>query len=182
MMSSNISLLNKSTGTLEKTLKNNRFKGPITPAFGIPFQGVTNPQEWDQDWYTSWSAKKNQNLVHLKREDELSRYKPFKSGSLLDRSRLPTRPGVKTSMPSDSPVSIRDDVSISSQLKSANHDGGDDDGVLWIGNIYVVKNRPGERMSRVHPDFTSFLHKSRWKSKYFPSRNDETYASTISMR
>lgn len=164
-------------GKIEKTIENNRVKGPIiTPAFGIPFQGIGRPLEWDEDWYTSWPTQKNHKLVHIKKEDEMSRYKAFKSNTskMLDKSRLPSKPGFKVSMPSDSSVLMRDDVSISSQLKIANHkDGGDDDIAIWIGNIYVVKYRPGERMSRVHPEFTSFLHKSRWKMKYFPSGNKE---------
>lgn len=159
-------------------------KAPITPAFGIPYQGICAPQEWDEDWYTTWTAKKNHKLVHITKEDEMSRYKAFNKSSpskmLVDRSRLPSKPVFNISKPSDLSVLMRDDVSISSQIKSANQKETGDNDSVWIGNIYVVKNRPGERMSRVHPEFTSFLHKSSWKMKYFPSRNNQS--STILMR
>ena len=50
---------------------------------------------------------------------------------------------------------------------------GDDDescfvGLPEIGSIYTIRFRIGERVSRVHYDYTSSLRKSRWKKKYFP--------------
>lgn len=37
-----------------------------------------------------------------------------------------------------------------------------------IGTICTIRFKIGERVSRVHPKFTSSLRKSRWKKKYFP--------------
>ena len=37
-----------------------------------------------------------------------------------------------------------------------------------IGKLHTMRYRAGERMSRVHYDYTSFLYKSKWKRKYFP--------------
>lgn len=37
-----------------------------------------------------------------------------------------------------------------------------------IGTICTMRYRIGERVSRVHPQYTSSLRKSRWKKKYFP--------------
>jgi len=37
-----------------------------------------------------------------------------------------------------------------------------------IGTICTMRFRIGERVSRVHPHYTSSLRKSRWKKKYFP--------------
>lgn len=36
------------------------------------------------------------------------------------------------------------------------------------GEIINVRQKIGERVTRVHPDFTSSLRRSRWRKKYFP--------------
>lgn len=36
------------------------------------------------------------------------------------------------------------------------------------GEIVNVRQKIGERVTRVHPDFTSSLRRSRWRKKYFP--------------
>jgi hypothetical protein len=38
--------------------------------------------------------------------------------------------------------------------------------VVEIGSLCPVRVRAGERVSRVHVDYTSFLRHSRWRKKY----------------
>ncbi len=38
--------------------------------------------------------------------------------------------------------------------------------VVEIGSLFPVRVKPGERISRIHPEFTSSLRQSRWRKKY----------------
>jgi hypothetical protein len=38
--------------------------------------------------------------------------------------------------------------------------------VVEIGSLFPVRIRAGERVSRVHEDYTSSLRRSRWRKKY----------------
>ena len=38
--------------------------------------------------------------------------------------------------------------------------------VVEIGSLCPVRVKPGERISRIHPEFTSSLRQSRWRKKY----------------
>jgi hypothetical protein len=53
------------------------------------------------------------------------------------------------------------------------HDGDESDCDSWedtpeCGKIRNVRLRPGEKITRVTPDLTSYLRRSRWRKKHFP--------------
>ena len=61
---------------------------------------------------------------------------------------------------------------ISDRYHSTSHSQFEDD-ETWedppeCGTLENVKLKIGERVSRVHPDHTSNIRRSRWRKKYFP--------------
>jgi hypothetical protein len=117
----------------------------------MPMENIAEEGQWDVEWYTTWSARRN--------------------------------------MPKPPPVSAHPVVTDGESSAYASEDGSEDsseDGTgsytdsstymdedEWedapeCGTLVNVKQKIGERVSRVHPDYTSSLRRSRWRKKYFP--------------
>jgi hypothetical protein len=128
-----------------------------------------HPEEWTEDWYKTWEAKKHRSLS---RSVTSSYCSGMESGE---------EPSSETEA-----GTARDDTSsyidgssgsyTTSSGFSAEDDGTDFDpddrsdyeDTPQCGELINVKPKIGERVSRIHPDYTSRLRRSRWRKKYFP--------------
>jgi len=113
------------------------------------------PKPWEEEWYTSWLARKhNSGMLDHGGRKQASRYSPMHSaGSVRPNSRGSVRSNART---------------VRSKFGLTDDDEEDKEEEATIGRLHTVRYRPGERLSRVHYDYTSFLFKSKWKKKYFP--------------
>lgn len=142
----------QSLGSTVNAFQNDRIKQRITPAFGIPFEGLHMPQAWKKSWYTSSFAKMDQ--MYTKADDT-------SISIIISRSDSSTMSGPKTSskyQKSDPVSSILGDASVSNTSNSVSMTKDRRNQNIWIGNIYVTKLKLGETISRIHPDYTSALY------------------------
>ena len=125
-------------GSLTQTRLNKRIVESTTQTNQIMMKRLMYPKQWEEEWYLTWLTRKR-NLVNLKRNNS-------------------ARPFLQTVTRNGSGGSDGNSID----------DEKDQHNVQNIGKIYTVRYRSGERMSRVHYDYTSFLYRSKWKRKYFP--------------
>ena len=133
-------------GNLVNTRGNDKIKAPICKpkSMEMPMRNIPDPGDWTPEWYTTWESRK----LHLPR--------PSTEGSVSD---------------SDSENSGSEE---GSQLSGSYSSGSSYDDDEWeeapeCGTIVNTRQKIGEHVTRVHPDFTSSLRKSRWRKKYFPA-------------
>jgi len=134
-------------GDLVKTSGNDKIKAPICQpkSMEMPMRKIPDPGDWTPEWYTTWGGQK----LLL----------PPTVDSCTDDSDTETR-------------YTNDKDSLRSYYSSGSSYDDDDD-EEWedfpeCGNIINTRLKIGEHVSRVHPDYTSSLRKSRWRKKYFP--------------
>ena len=141
-----------------------------------------HPEEWTDEWYKTWKRPEHSNDDHSAESSYTG------SGS----SRSGTE-GSATNIESDSASSIIGKAESHSTAHTGSVHGGsfstgdrssrsyvdvssgddytyidDDDDTPQCGVLINVKPKIGERVSRIHPDYTSQLRRSRWRLKYFP--------------
>lgn len=109
----------------------------------MEMKNIAYPKPWEEEWYTTWFTRK----TNAGRESKDKRYKPMMDDGM-------TRAGSVAF----SRMSVFDNVETQESLDTSK----------TIGKIHAVRYRAGERMSRVHYEYSSFLFKSKWKRKYFP--------------
>lgn len=103
-------------------------------------------EEWKKDWYKKrWAGPVPSNL----------------SGSLV----LESPSGQENEFPAPVPYS--------NPFLQVDRADSDDDDLSWeetpeCGKFKHVILKPGDRISRVSPDLTSYLRRSRWRKKHFP--------------
>lgn len=96
--------------------------------------------EWSEDWFTTWKSRRdNPNNLATFVQD-------VQCGEEEDEARGEEE-GTSARRPSSS----------SSSGKRV---------VVEIGSLCPIRVRGGERVSRIHPEFTSSLRQSRWRRKY----------------
>eukprot|EP00554_Chaetoceros_debilis_P003371 CAMPEP_0194083662 /NCGR_PEP_ID=MMETSP0149-20130528/9685_1 /TAXON_ID=122233 /ORGANISM="Chaetoceros debilis, Strain MM31A-1" /LENGTH=810 /DNA_ID=CAMNT_0038766105 /DNA_START=106 /DNA_END=2538 /DNA_ORIENTATION=- len=130
-------------GSIDQAKLNRRFQYPAAESNMISMNRLVYPKIWEEEWYTSWLARK-QNPGRLTTMSGGSRY------SVVGSNR-------RTSS---------EESSI--QSSTMNNFGPNNDSDKSIGKIYSMRYRSGERLTKVHWDYSSFLFKSRWKKKYYP--------------
>lgn len=124
---------------------------PISHPKSVPMQ-ISNPPDpntWEEEWYTTWKTRKD-NPNSLKRR-EMENNDDDDYQSVVTKQRRP-----------NSKSSRRQITDLESCI------GAITLSLPEIGTINTLRYRTGERVSRVHCEYTSFLRKSRWKKKYFP--------------
>jgi len=143
-------------GTFKEVNGNDKIKAPVCKpkSMEMPMNNIPEDGEWEEEWYTSWSTRRNmpkpQNdpvRVDTEREEE-SMYESSESESLSESSQE------TGSSYTDSSTYVDDE------------DEWED--APECGTFLNVKQKIGERVTRVHYDHTSSLRKSRWRKKYFP--------------
>jgi hypothetical protein len=110
-------------------------------------RNIPDPGDWTPEWYTTWESRK----LHLPR--------PSTEGSRSD---------------SDSENSGSEEGSQVSGVSGSYSSSSSYDDDEWeeapeCGTLVNTRQKIGEHVTRVHPDFTSSLRKSRWRKKYFPA-------------
>ena len=179
-----ISLSRNWFGDLVRTRGNDRVKQPVAypKSMEMPMENLNDANEWVEEWYTTWQTRNNP----IKRD---SSYRSGRSGRSC-RSGRSSRSGTLT-LGSDTSTEYSrghdtisqgddDDYSYSPSMSTeydvdryhSSYDD-DDDESTWeeppeCGTFLNVKLKIGDRLSRVHPDHTSSLRRSRWRKKYFP--------------
>mmetsp|Transcript_22839 Transcript_22839/g.28020 ORF Transcript_22839/g.28020 Transcript_22839/m.28020 type:complete len:926 (+) Transcript_22839:115-2892(+) len=139
-------------GSIHSQRINDKIIDPVAQPKSVSIADVvTFPNKWEEEWYTTWlTRKKNPNKAKVDRRKESKRSRKSKK-----------KKSKKSRRHRD-----YDDDSYQSERKI--EEDTNDLQHLQIGEIYTHRFRLGERVSRVHPYFVSYLGKSRWKKKYFP--------------
>lgn len=140
-------------GTLEEVNGNDKIKAPVCKpkSMEMPMENIPEDGEWDVEWYTTWSARK-----HMPKPPPANATVATEGeGTLYESEYGSEESSQETGSYTDTSTYIEED---------------DDE---WedapeCGTIVNVKQKIGERVSRVHPDYTSSLRRSRWRKKYFP--------------
>ncbi|MGK3755160.1 MAG: hypothetical protein ACI8RD_007469 [Bacillariaceae sp.] len=136
-------------GNLVNTRGNDKIKAPVCKpkSMEMPMRNIPDPGDWTPEWYTTWESRK----LHLPR--------PSTEGSRSD---------------SDSENSGSEEGSQVSGVSGSYSSSSSYDDDEWeeapeCGTLVNTRQKIGEHVTRVHPDFTSSLRKSRWRKKYFPA-------------
>jgi hypothetical protein len=135
-------------GDLVRVRGNDKHRPPVCQpkSMEMPMENIPDPGEWTEEWYTTWKApdnKRNHSESHSGYEDS-----SVDGGSSTDSG------------------SSSDNDSVNERASNDDYDSWEE--APECGTIVNVKQKIGERVSRVHPDYTSSLRRSRWRRKYFP--------------
>lgn len=140
-------------GGLVKTSGNDKIKFPVCKpkSMEMPMRNIPDPGDWTPEWYTAWGGQKNKLLLPR----QLSESSGF-SDSESDTDR------------EDEDHYGKDSLRSYSTSSSFSDDDEEWEDAPECGTLLNTKLKIGEHVSRVHPDYTSSLRKSRWRKKYFP--------------
>jgi len=118
---------------------NDRVPNPVCrpKSLQVSVTKIAEPGEWNEDWYTTWRS----------RRDNPNNLITFAADVTVKNSE---RLFVHNVTMSGSPDCTK------SQKKY----------VVEIGSLCPMRVKAGERVSRIHPEFTSSLRQSRWRKKY----------------
>ena len=162
-------------GKFQRARGNQRIREPVAHprSMEMPMENNPHPEEWTEEWYKVWKApnRTNSSLDSCSYSDS----EDFDSRSGGSRS-IPDDSSSymgKSSSHSDSEYGSYADEAASSRSEygiSDNdyEDSMDEDDAPQCGELINVKPKIGERVTRIHPDFTCSLRRSRWRKKYFP--------------
>lgn len=117
----------------------------------MPMGNIPDPGDWTPEWYTTWGRRKLQ-LPRSCPQDDIDSYTVGTDGQTYDSGTC----GSGTYM---------------TYSTYGDYDDEDDE---WeeapeCGTLVNTRQKIGEHLTKVHPDFTSSLRKSRWRKKYFPA-------------
>jgi hypothetical protein len=155
-------------GVMPRRRGNDKYREPVArpDSMAMPMSH-RQEQDWPNEWYSSWQSRK---LFGEEEHDDGSSTSSFSStssrssgertGSILSGSVLSG--SVLTRGTRDSGDSLDDYESDCESTWDYDDDGPE------CGHIVNVKQKIGERVSRVNPYTTSSLRRSRWRRKYFP--------------
>lgn len=107
---------------------------------------IPDEDEWNENWYTTWRSRRD-NPNNLVAFAELE----IKTISSSEEDKNTIIEGL-----SSLDESIHEHGSKAPKRKVN----------IEIGTLCPVRLKTGERISRVHPEFTSSLRRSRWRKKY----------------
>jgi hypothetical protein len=174
-----ISLSKNWFGKLQRTRGNQRVREAVAHprSMEMPMENKPHPEEWTEEWYKVWKAPNRSNSSFDSRSySDSASEEGFDSRSGGSRSVLDDSSsyiGKSSSSHSASGYgSFSGDEAHSSRsdygLSENDEDSLDEDDAPQCGELINVKPKIGERVTRIHPDFTCQLRKSRWRKKYFP--------------
>lgn len=140
-------------GDLVKTNGNDKIKAPICKpkSMEMPMRKIPDPGDWTPEWYTTWGGRK---LLLRRPSIDASFESSIGSGS--------------DSYTEKDYYDNNDSLRSYSTGGSTYEDDEDWEDAPECGTFVNTKLKIGEHVTRVHPDYTSSLRKSRWRKKYFP--------------
>ena len=126
-------------GSFELIRGNDRLQYPVCCPKSLEVSVTRIPEEgeWSEDWFTTWKSRKDN-------PNNLESFAHYEKENMIN--------GMDAT-PSESP-------------RENDHAAGGNI-VVEIGSLCPVRVKPGERISRIHPEFTSSLRQSRWRKKFF---------------
>lgn len=126
-------------GSFELIRGNDRLQYPVCCPKSVEVSVTRIPEEgdWSEDWFTTWKSRKdNPNNLESFAQDD------------------------KENMVNDVCVETVVDT-----FREKDRTVGKNI-VVEIGSLCPIRLRPGERITRIHPEYTSSLRQSRWRKKY----------------
>eukprot|EP00533_Pseudo-nitzschia_delicatissima_P009324 CAMPEP_0116089610 /NCGR_PEP_ID=MMETSP0327-20121206/6515_1 /TAXON_ID=44447 /ORGANISM="Pseudo-nitzschia delicatissima, Strain B596" /LENGTH=1309 /DNA_ID=CAMNT_0003580809 /DNA_START=11 /DNA_END=3940 /DNA_ORIENTATION=- len=144
-------------GDLVKTSGNDKIKAPTCKpkSMEMPMRKIPDPGDWTPEWYTTWNGRKL-----------LLRRPSFDSASVDSGAESGVESGADSY--TDGEYYEKDSLRSYSSEGTSFEDDEDYEEFPECGTFKNTKLKIGEHVSRVHPDYTSSLRKSRWRKKYFP--------------
>ena len=135
-------------GDIVKTRGNDKIKAPVCKpkSMEMPMRNVPDPGDWTPEWYTTWGGRK-----FLSRRPSLDGSVDSGADSHTEKDHYDT-----------------DSLRSYSSADSTYEEDEDLEDAPECGTFVNTKLKIGEHVTRVHPDYTSSLRKSRWRKKYFP--------------
>ena len=144
-------------GDLVKNSGNDKIKAPTCKpkSMEMPMRKIPDPGDWTPEWYTTWNGRKL-----------LLRRPSFDSASVDSGAESGVNSGADSY--TDGENYEKDSLRSYSSEGTSFEDDEDWEEFPECGTFKNTKLKIGEHVSRVHPDYTSSLRKSRWRKKYFP--------------
>lgn len=129
---------------------NDRVHHPVSrpKSFQMSVTRIPDEDEWDENWYTTWRSRRD-NPNNLMAFAELE----------IKTTSYHSAPNIKNTSLTGLSTSAESDPSICPNAPKRKLN-------IEIGLLCPVRLKTGERISRIHPDFTSSLRRSRWRKKY----------------
>ena len=149
-------------GDLERVRGNPKYKQPFCKpkSMEMPMENIPDPGDWTEEWYTVWKSP-----------DERRRGADRAGGSSGSSTDSDSTEGSYTecsAAPGKSHSNLETEYSGSTEGCDSDNDDDTWEEAPECGVLINVKQKIGERVSRIHPDYTSSLRRSRWRKKYFP--------------
>ncbi len=136
---------------------NDRIPYPVLRIKSLQIPVSRRPESgyWKEDWYTTWKSRRdNPNKLVTFTEADIPSLNMNSSGTTSTSTTI-------TESHSYDHQSVQSSDTTASQKKKV---------LIEIGNLVSVPlhytTSGGERTSKVHPDYTSSLRRSRWRKKY----------------
>ena len=169
-------------GKAQRVRGNDRVKQPVAhpKSMEMPMSDRPHPEEWTDEWYKTWKrpdtesdCSQSADSSYTRSETEESRpsnahpFNAFRKAVLNEKSASHSQDNGHTG------GSVFEGTG-SSYTGGSSRFGSDfdtymdDDDTPQCGELINVKPKIGERVTRIHPDYTSQLRRSRWRLKYFP--------------
>lgn len=161
---------------------NEKYKPPICKpkSMEMPISSAPDPEQWTEDIYTTWKSPyqkfEQEHLKIIKSDDENEKAKDLAKGPVQDDGSFSNADSQV-----DGEAGYSDEESFTDSEGSYNDEGSysgsegydDETEASWedapeCGEIINMRLKIGEHITRVHPDYTSSLRRSRWRQKYFP--------------
>jgi hypothetical protein len=123
-----------------------------------------HPEEWTEEWYKTWEAPKHRSYSRsVYSSDSSAEERSSETDTFTARDDASSYiDGSSASYTTSSGFSGDDGTDLDPDDRSDYED------TPQCGELINVKPKIGERVSRIHPDYTSRLRRSRWRKKYFP--------------
>ncbi|CAB9517105.1 expressed unknown protein [Seminavis robusta] len=139
-------------GKAQRTRGNERIKERVAhpKSMEMPMENKPHPEEWTEEWYKTWEAPKGRTTSRSVSSSYTGSDKSSDgSTNYIGSSASYSTAGNFTASECEDDRSYYEDTP-------------------QCGELINVKPKIGERVTRIHPDYTSQLRRSRWRKKYFP--------------
>jgi len=142
-------------GSFVKTKTNQKLRQPVAlpKSMEMPMDNLPHAGEWVEEWYTTWQTRQ---------------LPPGDDDTRSSHSWASDTYATRSTFRDDTTAYTRDTYGDSTYVTHSDDESTWDEEPPECGTFKNVKLKIGERLSRVHPDYTSSLRRSRWRKKYFP--------------